>query len=758
MLLLVWGCSSTKHVPEGKYLLDHVTIDIEGDKKVSAEGLRNFLRQQPNYKVLGFARIQLSTYSLSGNDSTKWYNRWLRKLGKPPVIYNQELTDASRRQLQQALVNRGYMDASVVVDTVFYPERKRADVRYCVTTGKPHIISSFNCSIADSALRSIIESDSALIDIHPGDKLDRDKLDNVRSTITRRLRNEGYFAFNREYISFTADTARGSKNVGLTLNLRNTMLRDTVEHRHRKYVIRSVTFITEDESEEGIAPDTVDYRNIRVIYGGDRYIRPSALYDMCFIEPGQIYSATNVDRTYASLSRLTILRFINISMNPVVSDGDKEYIDAVINISRNKKRNISVELEGTNSEGDLGFGVGTTFQNRNLTGRSELFTVKLRTAYESVSGNLDGLINNSYREYAAEVGLTSPKFILPFASREFKKRMQASTEFAISFNYQERPEYTRIIGGLAWRWKWNTRRNNLSKRHTIDVVDLNYVRLPKTTSNFIDEIAPDNPLLRYAYEDHLIMRMGYTYTQSNRRIPTAEVNAFAMQPRISTVRFSVEMAGNLLYGFSKLFARQSSDGVYKVGDIQFAQYVKGELDYTFVRNFNARNALAFHVGVGAAYPYGNSKMVPFEKRFYAGGANNVRGWGVRTLGPGSYNGHNLVSDFMNQSGDISLALSMEYRAKLFWVLESALFIDAGNIWTIKDYPNQPGGCFELDTFYKQIALAYGIGLRFDFTYFLLRLDMGMKAHNPAANQERWPLLHPSWKRDANFHFSVGYPF
>ena len=757
MLMLVCGCSSTKHVPEGQYLLDNVTIDINGDKSVSSDELVNFLRQTPNHTVLGFARLQLSTYSLSGSDTTKWYNRWLRRLGKPPVIYNAELTDASRRQLRQALINRGYMDAGVVVDTMFYPERKRADVVYRISTGQPHIISSIDYNVTDSTLRSILESDSSLVEIQPGDIFDRNKLDNVRSVIARRLRNEGYYAFNREYITFTADTVRGSKEIDLTLNLRNSLRNDTIEHQHRIYKIRSVTFVTEDVAN-AVPADTVDYRNIRVIYGNDCYIRPSTLYDMCFIEPNQLYSSENIDRTYAALSRLSILHFINIEMRPGGSDDNAEYLDAVINISRNKKHSVSVELEGTNSEGDLGFGVGATYQNRDLTRRSELLTVKLRASYESISGDLDGIINDRYTEYAAEVGLTSPKFELPFASRAFKKRMQATTEYALSFNYQERPEYTRVIAGLAWRWKWDNRKFGYNRRHVLDVVDINYVRLPRSVDNFVDEIAPSNPLLRYAYEDHFIMRTGYTFSRTNRRIPTAEVNAFAMQPYISTMRFSVEMAGNLLYGLSSLFASRGADDVYKVFDIQFAQYLKGEFDYTFARNFNSRNSLAVHAGFGMAYPYGNSSMVPFEKRFYAGGANNVRGWGVRTLGPGCYDARNYVSDFMNQSGDISLALSMEYRAKLFWVLEGALFIDAGNIWTIHNYPNQPGGQFKFDEFYKQIAAAYGLGLRMDFTYFLLRFDLGLKAHNPAMNQERWPLLHPKWGRDTNFHFSVGYPF
>ncbi len=704
---LLWGCSSTKHVPDGQMLLDKVEIKIDDDRTVHSEELINFLRQTPNHKVLGFAKLQLATYSLSGSDSTKWYNRWLRSLGQPPVIYDADLTDASRRQLRQAMINRGYMEAEVEVDTLLRPEKKRAAVTYRIHTGEPHVISNMALNVPDSAIRAILERDSAMFDIGAGDLFDRNRLDNLRTTIASRLHDEGYYGFSREYITFTADTVRGSKDIALTLNLRapdNTRPADP----HHLYYIRSVTFVTE-EATHAEHPDTVGYRNISVVYGPDRYIKPSALYDMCFIEPGRPYSSRMVDKTYSSLSRLSILRFINIEMHPGGTVGNAEMLDAVITISRNKKQSISLELEGTNSEGDLGFGIGATYQNRDLTHRSELLSVKFRAAYESLSGNLDGFINKRFTEYAAEAGITFPKFELPFASRAFKKRMQATTEFALSFNWQERPEYTRVIAGIAWRWKWNNRLRDMARRHTFDLIDINYVRLPRSTIDFIDQIAPSNPLLRYSYEDHFIMRLGYTFYQTNRRIPTAEVNAFAMQPSITTWRFSAETAGNLLYGLSHLFKAKRDDGAYKVFGIQYAQYVKGEIDHTYTLNLNSRNALAFHAGFGIAYPYGNSSMVPFEKRFYAGGANGVRGWGVRTLGPGCYDSRNDVEDFINQCGDISLILSAEYRAKLFWVFEGAIFIDAGNIWTIHEYPNQPGGMFKFNKFYKQIAASYEIG-------------------------------------------------
>lgn len=765
----LWACNPVKHVPDGQYLLDNVTIDVDSAarKSVDATELYNFLRQSPNHKVLGFAKLQLGTYSMSGKDSTKWVNRWLRRIGQAPVIYDPELTELSRRQLSQALINRGYMNALVTVDTVGNAAKKRMNVTYNITAGQPHTISSLKFECEDPVITDIVMADTAATLIRPGQLFDRNKLDEERGRITEDLRNSGYYAFNREYITYIADTLRGSHEIAVTMTVqppRTNNKDNEALTTHTRYAINNVYFVTDyNPSVTGMGfnfegCDSVAYKDITVLYGADKYIKPDILEEKCFIKAGEPYNAADVERTYEGLSQLSILKFINIEMKPLTQIDGEMYIDAYILLSRNKKQSLSIEVEGTNSEGDFGFGVGLTYQHRNIAKRSNLLTAKLRGSYESLSGNFDDLINNRYTEYAGEVGITFPKFEAPFLSKSFKQRIKASTEFAVSTNYQERPEYTRVIAGAAWKYKWSNPHKNYTERRTFDLIDINYVYLPNSTINFIDEIAPTNPLLRYSYEDHFIMRMGFTYQRSNRRIPTATNNSFTMQPSITTFRASAEMAGNLLYGISSLIGQGKSDGAYKIFGIQYAQYVKGEVDYTHVRNLNSRNALAMRASFGIGYPYGNSTAIPFEKRFYAGGANGVRGWGVRTLGPGSYDAKNSVIDFINQCGDISLNLSFEYRAKIFWVFEGALFVDAGNIWTIKNYENQPGGMFKFNKFYKEIAASYGAGIRMDFTYFLLRFDLGMKAHNPAMNQEPWPLIHPKWGRDATFHFAVGYPF
>ncbi|MBO5456559.1 MAG: BamA/TamA family outer membrane protein [Muribaculaceae bacterium] len=768
ILLFAAGCSSTRHVPKGEYMLDDVTIQVEGDKDISSQELVNYLRQTPNHEVLGFWKLQLGTYNLSGNDTSKWYNRWVRRMGQPPVIYQQSLTDASARQLDLALTNRGYLDATVEVDTVMKPDEKKIDVTYRIVTGNPHKITSIAYDIPDTAVARIIMADSLLFTLKPGDKFDRDNLDSERAMITLRLRNQGYYAFNKEYITFYADTAENSKDVNLTMTVRpprkaigDRMPVDSLAS-HSKYFINRVFFVTDSRGGTSIsdiraeAVDTVQYKDVTILYGKDHYLTPSSLQEKCFITPGELYKSSEVDRTYESLSRLGILKSINIELVPVgIIDGN-QWLDAYILLSRNKKQSITFDVEGTNSEGDLGFGLGATYQHRNLAKGSQLLTARLRMNYESLSGSFNGLINDRYTEYAGEIGITFPKFEFPFASQRVKQRLNVSTEFAVSFNYQERPEYTRIIAGAAWKYKWINREN--TRRHNFDLLDINYVYLPERTLDFLDQIAPDNPLLRYSYEDHFIMSMAYRYYFTNKRIPSTLLRRYTLQPTIYTIRASIETAGNLLYMLSAISGAQRHDGMYELFGIKYSQYVKGEIDYAITRNFDSRHSLAFHVGGGLGVPYGNSSVMPFEKRFYAGGANGVRGWGVRTLGPGSYNSKNSVTDFINQCGDIRLDLSLEYRAKLFWVLEGGAFVDAGNIWTIHNYENQPGGMFRFDSFWKQIAMAYGVGLRFDFTYFLLRLDLGMKAYNPARDQERWPIIHPDWHRDATFHFAVGYPF
>ena len=762
VLVGLFSCSSTKHVPQGKLLLDKVKINVtDPHRDVETNQLANYLRQNANHRVLGGLKLQLAFYNISGKDSTKWFNRWIQRVGTPPVIYDSTLTEASAEQLHTALSNRGFMNNTVTYRVDADSVKRKASVNYDITLGEPYYIRSIDYDIPDESLREIILADTSRFNVHSGDLLNFNHLDEWRQGITENLRNHGYYAFNKEYITFIADTAADSRAVDLTLNSRDPYRNDHMPYytEHEPFYVRDVVYVTDYDPvamHDGLwGADTVTMSSgVKVIEGSERYLRPDVLDECNHIEPGQLYNAEAITRTYRALGRLNILKQINIDVRPLGKVDGVLMVDTYVLLQPDKSQTVSVSLEGTNSEGDLGFGVGLDYEHRNIFKGAEVLSAKAKVSYESISGNLGGLINNNYSEYSTELGIRFPKFMAPFLKRSFKRKIQASTVFAVNFDYQARPEYTRIIAGGAWRYQWSERSRRLA--HTLTLVDLSVISVPKFNDEFFDRIT--NPLLRYSYQDHLIMRMGYNFYRTNK----AEMNVLQMgrfQRDVFTIRANAEMAGNVLYGLSHLTKQKAdADGSYKALGIRYSQYFKADADYSMTHYFDNRQSIAFHVGAGVAVPYGNSDVLPFEKRFYSGGANSVRGWGVRTLGPGSYDSNNSLSNFIYQCGDIRFDVNLEYRAKLFWVVELGLFLDAGNIWTIKDYEDQPGGVFKFNKFYEQIAAAYGAGIRLDFKYFLVRVDMGMKAHNPASGQEHWPLLHPRFKRDSEFHFSVGYPF
>lgn len=763
LMAMLASCSSTKHVPQGQLLLDKVKINIaDPHDGVETSQLANYLRQNANHRVLGGLKLQLAFYNMAGHDTTKWYNRWIQRVGTPPVIYDSALTVASQEQLHMALSNRGYMNNTVDYRVKTDSVKRKASVDYDITLGDPYYIRSIDYDIPDESLHRLILADSSRFTVHCGDLLDYTRLDEWRQAITERLRNQGYYAFNKEYITFLADTAAGSKAVDLTLNTRDPYRNDHMLYytEHEPFWVRDVVYVTDYdpvEMHDGYhGMDTVVMRDgVKVIEGEERYLRLDIIDECNHIEPGQLYNAEAVNRTYRALGRLNILKQVNIDVRPVGEVDGVLMVDAWVLLQRDKSQTVSVSLEGTNSEGDLGFGVGVDYQHRNIFKGAEVLSAKGKVSYESISGNLSGLINNNYSEYSTELGVTFPKFMAPFLRRSFKRKIQASTSFTVNFDYQARPEYTRVIAGGAWRYQWTERSRRLS--HTLTLFDLSVISVPKFNNQFFDRIRR-NAVLLYSYQDHMIMRMGYNFYRTNK----AEMSVQQMgrfQRDVFTIRANAETAGNLLYGLSHLTGQKAGDdGSYKALGIRYSQYVKADADYSFTHYLDRRQSIAFHVGMGVAVPYGNSDVLPFEKRFYSGGANSVRGWGVRTLGPGSYNSIDSLSNFIYQCGDIRFDLNLEYRAKLFWVVELGLFIDAGNIWTIKEYKDQPGGVFKFNKFYEQIAASYGAGIRLDFKYFLVRVDMGMKAYNPASGQQHWPLLHPRFKRDSEFHFSVGYPF
>ncbi|KAA6336199.1 Outer membrane protein assembly factor BamA, partial [termite gut metagenome] len=367
-----------------------------------------------------------------------------------------------------------------------------------------------------------------------------------------------------------------------------------------------------------------------------------------------------------------------------------------------------------------------------------------------------GYRNDNYIEYGVETSVNFPNFLFPFLSSDTKRRIRATTEFGLQYNHQLRPEFSRTVASASWSYKWAYQRQ---AQHRIDLIDVNYLYMPWKSDKFVEDYLTDgkNYVMEYNYKDRLIVHSGYMYSYNSLGRNTLINNTIAANSH--SVRMNIESAGNILYAISDLAKlSKNKEGEYSILNIPFAQYLKADFDYAKNILIAPRNMLAMHFAFGIAVPYGNANVIPFEKQYFSGGANSVRGWSVRGLGPGSYS--ESEGKYLNQFGEIKLDANIEYRGKMFWKFQGAAFIDAGNIWTTREYENQPGGAFKFDKFYRQIAVAYGLGLRFDFDFFVLRLDGGMKAINPVYDSgiDRYPFIRPDFGRDFTLHFAVGYPF
>lgn len=715
------GCSTSKFVPEDRYLLDAVQVRTDS-KELDAAQFGQYVRQKGNSHWFSLFKIPLGTYSLAGRDSTKWLNRTLRHIGEEPVVYDSLEAARSCADLRLAMQNMGYMNSYVDFETQVRGRKLKAI--YTLHPGDPYRISSFRYDIPDSAVAQVLAPVFGTGDQQVGEVFTVSSLDNLRKRIATVLNDSGFYRFHKDFVTYTADSLQGTQGVNLVCRILPYRENSSAPPKpHPRYRVRSIHYRSGD--------------------GYDLPLRRSVLAENTVVKAGEWFSASDLQRTYNNFARLGAVRYTNITFR----EDTLHNLDTDIRLSMRKPNTIAFQPEGTNTAGDFGAAATLTYQNRNLFRGSELLSIELRGAFEAIKG-LEGYERGDYEEYGVEARFQMPRLMTPFLSRKGRRGSTASTELSVAWNLQNRPEFHRRVFSAGLKYRWPTRDGRV--QYKLDVLDLSYVYMPWISATFkhdyLDSVSNRNAILRYNYEDLFIMKAGFglTYNAGDR-----------------VIRASVETAGNLLSGFSQIFRfKQNSHCQRQLFNIAYAQYAKFDFEYTRLLRFSAHNTLALHGLLGVAWPYGNSTVLPFEKRYFSGGANSVRGWSVRELGPGKYRGRDGRIDFINQTGDMRLDLNLEYRTHLFWKFDGAAFVDAGNIWTLRSYPEQPGGQFQLDTFFKQIAVSYGLGLRLNFGYFILRLDGAMKAINPAYNdhKDHYPIFHPRWGRDFAFHFAVGMPF
>lgn len=751
------SCSSERFLPEGKTVLSAVKV-TSADKRVKASSYRSYVRQEPNSRWFSLVKVPLGIYCISGKDSTRRINRFFRKIGEAPVVYEPRLTDYSQKALTSALKGQGYIHAEVDADTAG-SKGLHTHVHYTLRPGNRYHVSDIAYRFDSRRMEQEVMNDTSASLLHKGMPVDASVLSAERSRIIRNLQNRGYYALHKEFVSFRADTLPDETGVKLTVQV---ACPPGVEPQRAYSPFRMRNVRVYEDVVPGEMADTVCYKGLDILYRKKLRLYRRVYNNYVSVRADSLYREQAVRNTYSGLNGLSSVSYTSLRFSEVSDSagGAMPLLDCDVLVQCGKPHSVSAELEGTNTAGDLGAAVALTYSNRNIFRGAESLSLKLRGAYEAITG-LEGYSDANYMEYSAEGNIRFPLFLFPFITREQKMRMRASTDLSLQYDSQDRPEFHRRVLTAAWTYAWQSH-GKPYLRHRWDLISLNYVFMPWISDtfreNYLEGDDPRYSILRYSYENLFIMKTGYGIVLRSKNMGGSEqlqnTNGYQL-------RMGIEAAGNLLYGFSRLIsARKNKDGQYSLFNIAYSQYAKFDIDFS--KNFllNERNSLAMHCAFGIAVPYGNSSIVPYEKRYFSGGANSVRGWSVRELGPGGYKGEDGKIDFINQTGNLKLDLSLEYRARLFWKFHGAAFIDAGNIWNTRNYAAQPDAQFKLGKFYKQIAVSYGLGLRLNFDYFILRFDGGMKAIDPTEPHGKlhYPVFHPDFSRDFTFHFAVGLPF
>ncbi len=755
-ILLLTSCRTTKHVPEGEYLLKKNKISLDTNlQDISKRDLMSFIRQKPNKKIAGL-KFHLWLYNLSGKDETKKINKWLRNIGEEPVLYDPFMAERARQAITNHMINRGYRH--VEVEDSLKVRREKATVKYMVSPGIPYYIQHFRYDIADSAIALIILSDTSNSLVKEGTLFDIEKMEKERQRITNQLKNKGYHLFNKNDIYYEADTIGLSYRVNLTLNIRLFPFEGedgVIERNHPVFKIKNIYIISGYNPNQYLVEkqsffedfDTLYRDGIHYVYKDEMKVKPATLRNSLRVHEEQIFSLSETDRTYRNLLNLRTFKLINIKYIETHLEQEKDtgYIDCHVLLNTAVPQSYSIDIEGTNYQGNLGFGSNLVYNHKNLLRGAESFSIKLRGAVEALSDPDEAGIENTV-ELGGDIRLSTPKLILPFKMERFVIKYNPSTSFILGYNYQQRPDYTRTIANAQIGYHW---RKQNTWNYFFHPFEFDLIRLPDSeqTNRFREEVK--GTYLANSFNDHLVLGSRYFFTYN--RQGEASQNSFYL-------RYSIETGGNVMNLWHRFSEEEKIEGSYRLFDVEYTQYVKTDIDFRNYYSLNNADILASRLFIGVAYPYQNAKALPFEKKYFAGGANSLRAWQIRTLGPGS-SLTDTITRFPNSFGDLRLEANIEYRFQLFWLLEAALFCDVGNIWSLTEGEDEQAQ-FNYDDFYKELAVGVGVGIRFDFSFFVLRFDYGVKARDPALQEDqRWILREKGVGiKNANFIFNIGYPF
>ena len=678
----VVSCSTTRILPEGKYQLAGNKIKVEG-RQVSASELTKYVAQKPNSSLLGL-NPSVAIYNWADTANTRW-NNFIRTFGSAPVVFDSTQVAASIDNMVNHLDYIGYYGSQIRSETEY--KGKKAYVTYYVHPGRRYKIGSISYDLPkDKEFVDEFEADMRRSTIKVGQYLSEASLEEETTRSAQYFRNRGYYGFNQSFYYFEADTLSNDGVADLKMFIREYPRSGTPDQAtpHRKFRIGDVTLSYPEEVP----------------------IRTSILEDLNILHPGMPYSERLVNANYSRLSNLSVFNGVNVTMNPVSDD----VVDCNILLQSGGIQGFKANLEASvNSTGLFGISPQLSYYHKNIFHGGELFNLGLK-------GNFQFKTKDPVRstEFSISSSVRIPKLI-GFPNRFFRGSNLPHSDISLSFSYQDRPEYKRTMITTSFGYTGNMMRNFYYQFYPFQA---NIVRLFSISDSFWERLVEDLFLLN-AYSNHFDVGVGgmLYYTTDASTIPKRSYRY---------ARLSFDVSGNVLSLFNSAMPVNEM-GQRTIWNTPYSQYVRGELQLgqTFRFGGGDKQALAFRFLVGAGYGYGNSTTVPFEKQFYAGGANSMRGWQARALGPGSVEPYEYFL-IPSQTGDFKLETNVEYRFPIVWKLEGALFADAGNVWDLRETPAFSGSRFSFDT----IAGDWGLGIRVNLDFILVRIDMGTKVYEP----------------------------
>ncbi len=770
------ACKSTRFVPEGKYLLRKSKIYCD-EKNIS--GLSNYQKQKCNRKFFGFLYFNLATYNIFHSEKKIVKKRGIRRgfqrfrawtaktVGEKPVIWDSLKMEKSAEQMRKYMNSIGFYSAKVKTKTK-KRGKKKIFVNYYINAGKAHKISKVEYlknEKLSADMDSLIKVCLSATLLTVNSRFEIDKIKKERSRISDYLKNNGFYNFSKEYVFFKVDTTAGNFSTDIKIGVKEKVNSQDSNTYHKKYRINSIYIYPQFEPQKALLKkktyfaehDTIQFSDNSSIYI-NRYQKPflykaHTLINMLTIGIDSIYRPKSTDISYKRLSALSAYKMVNISFKEVKSVNDSlGKLDCNIKLTPATRQSYSLELEGSNFSSNAGMATNVVYRNKNLFRGSENFEIKTRFVLErnmNISGKNEDVFNSL--EYGINGSLTIPRFLLPFRLTNFEKKFAPHTSFGVSFNHEERPDFKITTSKATFGYVWQS---SLYSRHFFNIIDFSSIRVPRSSMSKEFKELVDTSYFKYSYEDLLISASNYRYLFNNQ--------ARKGYKDFFYFKYNLETAGNILSAFNILKDRNKKDKLelkeaeYTLFKMQYAQYVKTDIDFRYYHIIGRRQKTVSRIFAGFALPYGNLNTVPFEKKFFGGGAYSLRGWKVKSLGVGTH--ATPLAKVQSVAADIKLEFNFEYRAKVTKMFEIAMFTDIGNIWNTTKTAEDDKEVFRLNRFYKELAVGAGMGLRLDLSFFVFRVDWGFKVHNPVLPEsKRWLGKHPDGF-SSEVTFGIGYPF